>query len=122
MKKVIRILTAICLLAAMALTLTACGNRLSGKYEANVGEGTLFESKIAYEFSGDQVTMTITEDTILGATKTTSYTGTYEIADDQITFDLENYILGKVTYSFSQGTIDGEKVIIIDGRTYTKVK
>lgn len=121
MKKIIRVVLACLLLASLSLSLTACGNRLSGKYEAQVGDGLLIDSQVAYEFSGDKVTMTITGDKLLGGTKTTTYTGTYEIVDDKITFDLEGYLLGKVTYSFSRGTVDGKKVIIIDGRTYVKV-
>lgn len=121
MKKTFRIVIVFALLLLIH-TLVGCSNNLSGKYEAKFKEESLIKSKITYEFSDDQVTMTVIDYDLFNGNKTTTYSGTYEIINDEITFILDDYHLESVTYSFSKDKVDGEKVIIIDGNTYTKVK
>jgi hypothetical protein len=76
---------------------------------------------------GGKVTKTTVTDSLFGNPETVVTEGKYEIMEDNenpdkyvIAFEFENE--ERVTYSYSEGNIDGEKVIIINGSTFTKVK
>ena len=92
MKKIISALLVVTLLLTLALTLTSCGNKPSGKYGGDV---------VTVEFDGNKVSVTFK---ILVASTTT--TGTFEMGEN-------NEIL--VTYDDSK---DAEKAP--SGWTYDK--
>ena len=127
MKKTIKLVAVVMVIAMLALSLVACGKSLSGKYTAEANWG-LGQTTYTYEFTmGGKVTRTTTTDTLFGNPETKTAEGKYEIMEDNddpeklvIAFEFEGE--DRVTYSYSEGTIDGEKVIIINGTTFTKVK
>ena len=124
MKKTIRILSAVMVIAMLALTLVACGKTLNGKYSSEVDWG-IVKGEVTYEFKGKNVTMT-TVTGIVGFEKTDVQEGTYEItksAEDSSKLVIK-FTFGDntTTYSFSEGTVDGEKVIIINGTNFKRSK
>ena len=127
MKKTIKLLAVVMVIAMLAISLVSCAKTLNGKYSAEVNWG-LGETTITYEFGfGGKVTKTTLTNSLFGEPKTVVVEGKYEIMEDNnnpekyvIAFEFENE--DRVTYSYSEGNIDGEKVIIINGSTFTKVK
>ena len=124
MKKTIRIFAVVMILATLALTLVSCVKLLNGKYSSQVDWGFV-KGEVTYEFKGKNVTMTTVTD-IVGFEKSDVKEGTYEIAKST---EEEGKLVIKftfgddtTTYSFSEGTVDGEKVIIINGTTFKKSK
>ena len=115
MKKTVRILAVFMIIAMLTLTLASCGKTLSGKYK-----GSFLGFETTFEFKGNKVTKT---SGIGGYTK--SVEGTYEIVKSEE--NSEKYVIKftfgdeTTTSSFSEGTIDGEKIIIIDGMDFKKV-
>ena len=82
MKKTLSLLVVAVLLAASLLTLCACSQKLSGKYEAKAFGAVV----CTYEFDGDKVT--IYTPRVLG--QEIRIEGTYKIKDDKITFTFED--------------------------------
>lgn len=127
MKKTIKLVAVVMVIAMLALSLVACGKSISGKYSAEANWG-LGQTTYTYDFTmGGKVTRTTTTDTLFGNPETKTAEGKYEIMEDNENPD--KYVIAfefpeedRVTYSYSEGTIDGEKVIIINGTTFTKVK
>ena len=125
MKKALRIVSIALVIIIVGAMLASCSKMLMGTYS---GSGSLFGvagGTITYKFSGSSVTTTITAE-ILGFSKTTEYTGKYEIkaAEDgkeTITFTYEgdgsSY---SGTSSFAQGKNDTGTYIEIDGAKYYK--
>lgn len=124
MKKTIKLLAVVMVVAMLALALVSCAKTISGKYSAEV-DWTIFSGKVTYEFKGNDVTMTQTKG-ILGFEKEDTKTGTYEIVESEENPDklVIKFTFGDetATYSYSEGELDGEKIIIINGTTFTKVK
>ena len=86
MKKTIIKALALTLMAALlCLALVACAKTLSGAYEAEVNLG-ITTINLTYEFKGSKVTATIKSTNFLGQVESVSVDGTYEIAEDEITF------------------------------------
>ena len=112
MKKTVRILSAVMVIAILALTLVSCSKVIFGKYSNDL---------TTYEFKGTKVIKT-TE--IGGFSKTEE--GTYEIVEST---EKEGELIIKLTfgdntdsYSFTQGEENGEKYIKIGLFEYKKVK
>ena len=124
MKKTIKLLAVIMVVAMLALALVSCAKTISGKYSAEV-DWTIVSGKVTYEFKGNDVTMTTTSG-IFGFEKSETETGTYEIVESEENPDklVIKFTFGDqtATYSYSEGELDGEKIIIINGTTFTKVK
>ncbi len=127
MKRTIKLVAVVMVVAMLALALVSCAKTLNGKYTAEANWG-LGETTYTYDFTvGGKVTRTTTTDTLFGNPETKTAEGKYEIMEDNndpqklvIAFEFEGE--ERVTYSFSEGTLDGEKVIIINGTTFTQVK
>ena len=128
MKKTIRILAVFMIIAMLSLTLVACAKTLNGKW---VAEGDLWGiagAKTVLEFSGKNVTRTITTNNILTGESTTTEEGTYEIMEDNknpnkfvIVFTFDGKRADPV--SFSEGkNADGEKIITIGGVDFKQSK
>lgn len=122
MKKSVRILAIVMVVLMLAMSLTACGKKLSGKYSADVlGTGTTMT------FDGSDVKIAITV-TLLG--EVASVDATYEIKDDKISFDIAdeeeitNDLAKKVIKSLEEPVDfeEGEDYIKIAGVKYTKVE
>ncbi len=128
MKKTIRLVAVLMIVAMLAVSLTSCSKMLSGKYVSESGIGDLVGARTVYEFKGNKVTMTITTSNIITGESTESKTGTYEIMEDNddpdklvIAFEFEGE--DRYTRSFSEGeNVDGEKIITIGGVDYKKSK
>ena len=128
MKKTIKLLAVVMVVAMLALALVSCAKTLNGKYTSESGLGDLAGSRTVYEFTGNKVTMTVTTSTILTGESTTIKTGTYEIMEDNddpsklvIAFEFEGE--DRYTRSFSEGeNVDGEKIITIGGIDYKQTK
>lgn len=128
MKKTIRLVAVLMIVAMLAVSLTSCSKMLSGKYVAEIEVPFLGESTVVYEFSGNKVTYTATSKGTFGTEKTETKTGTYEIMEDNddpsklvIAFEFEGE--DRYTRSFSEGeNVDGEKIITIGGIDYKKSK
>ena len=128
MKKTIRLVAVLMIVAMLAVSLTSCSKMLSGKYVAEIEIPFLGESTVVYEFSGNKVTYTATSKGTFGSEKTETKTGTYEIMEDNddpsklvIAFEFEGE--DRYTRSFSEGeNVDGEKIITIGGVDYKKSK
>ncbi len=124
MKKTIRILAAFMIIAILSVTFVACSKTVSGKYSAN-----FFGVETTYEFKmfGKVIKTTVVPDTPFTDGETVVKEGKYEILEDNddpdkliIAFEFEGE--DRVTYSFSQGEMDGEKIIKISGVEFKKVK
>ena len=114
MKKTIRILSAVMVIAMLALALVSCSKVICGKYSNELTFTT-------YEFQFNKVIKT-TE--IGGFTKTTE--GTYKIVDSE---ENEGELIIKFTFgdeteshSFAQGEENGVKYIKIGLFQYNEVK
>lgn len=116
MKKTVRILAVFMMIAMLTLTLASCAKTLSGKYT-----GSFLSIETTFEFDGKNVTKT----TGIGSFAKT-VEGTYEIVKSEE--DSEKYVIkftfgdDTTTSSFSEGEMDGEKIIKIDGFEFKKVK
>lgn len=128
MKKTIRLVAVLMIVAMLAVSLTSCSKMLNGKYVAEMEIPFLGESTVVYEFTGNKVTYTATSKGAFGSEKTETKTGTYEIMEDNddpsklvIAFEFEGE--DRYTRSFSEGeNVDGEKIITIGGVDYKKSK
>ena len=124
MKKSIRIVSVVVLALMLCLSLTSCfGNKLSGKYEVEVG-GDLSGYTATYEFSGSKVEVT-KKTKLLGSTDTTVIEGTYEITgeDDDLeitfTFEEEDEDIKSKSYTFEELENGNIKIGLVE---YKKVE
>ena len=126
MKKTIKLVAVVMVIAMLALSLVACAKTLRGSY-SSTGEFWGVESTVTYSFDGKDYTKT----TVTGIgtlSNTNTETGTYEIVEDPE--DAEKLVIKftttsgdnstTVTYSFKEGTKDGTKYIEIDGNEFLK--
>ena len=121
MKKLIRILAVLLIIAMLTITLVSCSKTVMGKYSNNIGG-----IETTYEFGlFGKVTKTTFIPGILSDGETVVKEGKYKIEklDDNsfeitLTFDGE----GSETSSFSRGEENGEKYIKIGLLEYTKTK
>lgn len=122
MKKYLRILALVLVIAMGGIMLVSCAKTISGTYKA---EMDLFLKKyeFSYTFKGSNVTITQKEVGLGGSSETTEFKGTYEIKefDDgsmEITFDIDggNDTIKDGTYAFEET----EDYIIIGTTTYYK--
>lgn len=109
MKRSIRFVAVAMALLMLCLALTSCGKKLSGTYEAEIGVGALASYNASYTFSGSKVEISKTA-TLLGATKTTTFDGIYEIVEKDngkmeitITLDSEDDDIKSGTFTFEEG-------------------
>jgi hypothetical protein len=124
MKRTIKLVAVVMVVAMLALALVSCAKTLSGTYEADV-----MGTKISYTFEKDTFVKKTTTN-VFGADVTTTEEGTYEIKEDPNNADKLVIVLTTTKddttvskeYSFSEGQLDGSKFIVIDGRNYTLVK
>lgn len=127
MKKTIKLLAIVMVIAMLSISLVSCGKMLNGKFTAEVDWG-LYRASTTYEFNAfGGVTRTVVQKVISGDPETVVSEGKYEIMEDNenpdkliIAFEFEGE--DRVTYSYSEGTIDGAKIIIINGTTFTKAE
>jgi len=127
MKKTIKLVAVVMVIAMLALSLVACGKSLSGKYSATFDIG-LYETTTTYEFGlFGKVTRTVTQEVFGGEPDTVVTEGKYEIMEDPenpesliIAFEFEGE--ERTTASLDQGTENGTKYIKIGGRQYFEVK
>ncbi len=121
MKKSVKILAVVMVAAMLCLCLASCGKTLKGKYSADVlGTGTTLD------FDGKDVKIAITV-TLLG--EVASLDATYQIKDDQITFEIadeeevDNALAKKVIKALEEPSDfeEGEDYIKIDGVKYELV-
>ncbi|MBO5714927.1 MAG: hypothetical protein J6S23_00855 [Clostridia bacterium] len=128
MKKTVKILAVVMILAMISVMFVGCSKILSGKYVAEGDFMGLAGSKTVLEFSGKNVTRTVTTSNILTGESTKTSKGTYEIMKDNdnpdaliIAFEFEGE--DRYTKSFSEGkNADGEKVITIGGIDFKQSK
>ena len=125
MKKTIKLLAALMIVATLAVSLVSCTTILMGTYSAEV-DWFVGETTITYEFAMfGKVTKTTTTESLFGNPEAVTVTGKYEISEDPsnpdkllISFEFEGE--ERVTYPFSTGNIDGKSIIIINGSTFEK--
>ncbi len=106
MKKSVKFLALVMALLMICLPLTACGKRLSGKYEHES-----WGIKTTYEFKGNKVTYSVGGEEV---------EGTYEIKDDKIIFEFDG---NKLVELINGEELDFEKTddgIEIEGIEYKK--
>ena len=124
MKKTIRILAVFMVIAMLSVSLVSCSKMITGKYRAN-----FFGVETTFEFGafGKVTKTTVIPKTIFTDEETVVKEGKYEIMEDNddpsklvIAFEFEGE--ERVTYSFSQGEMDGEKIIKISNIEFKKVK
>jgi len=85
MKRSVRILAVVMVIALLCVSMVACGKKLSGEYY--FGDKEFTKSYTTYEFSGSKVVCSVY---VLGQKVTdTSFEGKYAIKDDEITFTWE---------------------------------
>ena len=109
------------LVVVMVLSLTACGKKLKGTYEAEI-DAFVLKYTATYEFSGSKVEIT-KKTTVLGNVNTATFEGKYEITENddgsmEITISLESEDdqIKSGTYTFEEG----EDYIKIAGIQYNK--
>lgn len=117
-------ITAIILSAVIVFTvmsLTACGEYLSGTYV-----NTALETETSYYFRGDKVTLTVTAN-LLGNVVSKAYEGEYEITETdggsrfiEFDFDSEKAKLYEGAKTFSENEKDG--TLTIGGIEYKSKK
>lgn len=109
-KNIVKVLALVLVAAALCTVFAACGNKLSGKYSAEIaGTGATME------FKGSKVTTTYKA---LGK-EVYSVEGEYSIEDDKITFTYEGEDADKAKdYS---GTFDFKEGKDEDGKAYIKI-
>ena len=125
MKKTIRLLAVIMIVATLSVLLISCGKTLSGTYSR---EGSfLLDTKESYTFKGSSYTKTSV--TSVGSTDmTTTEEGKYEIKEDPENADQLVIVFTTTkddttvtnTYSFSEGEENDVKYIKINGVKYEK--
>ena len=81
MKRTIKLVAVVMVVAMLALALVSCAKTLNGKYTSEVDWGWV-KGKVTYEFKGNDVTMTTTTG-IAGFEKSETETGTYEIVESE---------------------------------------
>ena len=113
MKKSIKIVALALVAVMLCLTLVACGKKISGTYEAQIG-GDVLGYTATYKFSGSKVEATKTV-SVLGAKEATTFEGKYEIKDDEITFTFETSDddIKSGTFAFAE-TEDGIKIGLVE--------
>ena len=126
MKKSVKIIAMIMVLAIAGALLASCSTTLSGTYSGEIGSSSLIGAKATYKFSGSNVTLTVSG-SLLGATSSTEYKGTYTIdqkddGTETITFNFtDSDTTYNGTFDFSRGkNDDGTPTIKIGLITYTK--
>ena len=109
MKKSVRILSVVMILVMGVLMLASCAKTISGTYEAEI-QGLLSKYTATYEFSGSKVEATKKVTNILGQVETTTFSGTYEITENddgsmEITFDFDgdDGDIKDGTFTFEEG-------------------
>ena len=120
MKKTVRLLAVLMIVAMLSVSLASCSNTLSGKYSSTV-DIALYKETTTYEFGlFGSVTRTVVKEVIGSDPETTETKGKYEIAEDQddpdklvIIFEFEGE--ERTTKSFVQGTEGDVKYIKIGG-------
>lgn len=124
--KIMKKVLAFTLVIAMVFALASCGGKkLSGTYTAGGDLLGLAGGKTSYTFSGSNVTVSVTA-TVLGASKTTEYKGTYaitEAADGSMTISMTFEDSDASEYTISNKVFKEDKeagTITIGLITYTK--
>ena len=123
MKKVISIVCLLALTACCLFAFASCAKKISGAYESEINIlGQKYN--VTYTFSDKNVSVE-RKATVLGTVNTSSYEGTYEIAENddgtmEITFSFENgdETVKSGTFTFEEG----EDYIKIGGAQYNKVE
>ena len=82
MKRTVKLVAVVMVVAMLALALVSCAKTLNGKYTSEVDWGWV-KGKVTYEFKGNDVTMTTTTG-IAGFEKNDTKTGTYEIVETNL--------------------------------------
>ena len=125
MKKTIKLLAVVMVIAMLAISLVSCGKILSGTYEKKA-ESQALGTDITYEFKGKEYTKTTVSYVAGFASEPNVEKGTYKIVEDPenadallIVFTPEGAEDGQ-SYSYSTGTLNGKKIIVIGGTNYTK--
>ncbi len=125
MKKTIKLLAVVMVIAMLAISLVSCGNVLNGTYEKKT-ESQVLGADITFEFKGKEYTKTTVSYVAGFASDPDVEKGTYKILEDPenadnllIVFTPEGAENGQ-SYSYSTGTLNGQKIIVIGGTTYTK--
>ena len=126
MKKTVKIIALTMVLVMAVVLLASCSKTLSGTYSGEIGSSSIVGAKATYKFSGSNVTLTVSG-SLLGATSSTEYKGTYTIdqkddGTETITFNFENEDTNyNGTFDFSEGkNDDGTPTIKIGLITYTR--
>jgi len=112
MKKSVRILAVVMVIALLCVSMVACGKKLSGEYY--FGDKEFTKSYTTYEFSGSKVEVTKTV-TLLGTKNSTTINGEYEIKDDEITlsFETSDDDIKSGTFAFEE-TENGIKIGLVE--------
>lgn len=122
MKKVLKVISLVMVVAMLCITLASCGKTLSGKYE---NDATVLSTGVVttYEFSGKKVTLTV-ETKAAGATVGDPLVieGNYSIDDDKITFEFESDEEDAKKYNQTVDFEEGEDYIKIGLVKFTKVE
>ena len=127
MKKTIKLVAALMVIAMLALSLVSCGTVLMGKYSATF-DMAVYEETTTYEFGlFGKVTRTVVKEVFMGDPETVVTEGKYEIMEDPknpeqlvIAFEFEGE--ERTTASFVQGTEGNSKYIKIGGRQFLAVE
>ena len=121
MKKTIKLVSWLLVVATLCLAFASCGKRLSGSYEAEA-EVLGQSASVTYTFSGKKVSVEA-KTVLLGTVNSEVYEGTYEITEDKdgkmeitLTFETEGDSVKSGTFTFEEG----EDFIKIGGIKYTK--
>ena len=126
MKKTVRLLAVLMIVAMLSVTLVACGHSISGKYSTTFDIG-VYEQTTTYEFGMfGKVTRTVVTETLMGEPKTVVTEGKYEIVEDPenpekliMVFEFEDE--DRATASFVEDTEGDVKYIKLDGMQFNKV-
>ena len=128
MKKTIRLLAVLMIVAILSLCLASCGKILAAKYSAGIDLGVLGYSNVTYNFRMfGIVTRTTSSESILTDASSEVVEGKYEIVEDpenpdQLLIILEFEGEERTVSSFSEGVEDGVEYIKIGGIKYEKVE
>jgi hypothetical protein len=121
MKKTVRILAILMVIAMLSIILISCSQSLTGKYSNNIAG-----IETTYEFGlFGKVTRTTFIPGVISDGETIVKEGKYEIIkndDNSFEITLEFDDEGSETHSFSKGEENGEKYIKIGIWEYKKVK
>ena len=128
MKKTVRILAVLMAIAMLSVLFVGCSKKISGKWVSEGNFMGLAGAKTVLEFSGKNVTKTVTTSNFLTGDSTTTSKGTYENTKDNdnpdayiIIFDFEGENRYETTFSEGKNA-DGDKIITIGGVDFTKSK